>query len=98
MVQNMCRLLGATGRLCLILPFDQADATVQLCEMIGLHLWSRTDVRPNPDSDPKRTLFEFATKKANQDYTELVVESHRHQFSTDYANLTRNFHLRYDKE
>jgi len=95
LIQGMRGLLEDEGRLCLILPFEQAGATVQMSKTCGLHLWSRTDVRPTPDSRPKRTLLELATAKGDHDHNELIVETERHQFSQDYANLTRHFHLRY---
>lgn len=87
-----------SGRLCVVLPFEQADSIVRKCRMLGLNLQSRLDVRPTPQSDPKRALLEFtkasiATADCNHD--ELVVEVARHQYSEDYADLTREFHLRY---
>jgi len=95
MFVQLVRLLGDAARLCLILPFDQADVSIQMAEDQRLHLWSRTDVRPTPDSKPKRTLIEFGTKAEMQNRDELIIETARHQFSEQYANLTRQFHLRY---
>jgi len=92
------RLLDANGRFCLVLPFEQADSTVESLAKLGLSLWSRTDVRPTPDSLPKRVLLEFGMIDTSHEiHNDLVVETARHQYSEDYADLTRDFHLRYAK-
>lgn len=95
MLLSLIRVLDEAATLCLVLPFEQADATIQITESEGMHLWSRTDVRPTPDSKPKRTLLELGTRAADQNHNELIVEIARHQFSDQYAELTRDFHLRY---
>lgn len=95
--ESMYRLLDVNGRLCLVLPFQQLDSILELCGSFGLCIWNRTDVRPTPNSSPKRVLLEFGTIDSGekQVHSELIVETSRHQYSEDYANLTRDFHLRY---
>lgn len=95
MLLHLVRLLDDTATLCLILPFEQADAAIEITESEGMHLRSRTDVRPTPDSKPKRTLLELSTRAADLGHNELIVELARHQFSERYAQLTQDFHLRY---
>lgn len=92
---KLVQLLDGAARLCLILPFKQTDAAIRMIETEGLHLWTRTDVRPTPESKPKRTLLELGSSVSNQVHDELIVEIARHQFSEQYAALTRHFHLRY---
>ncbi len=95
--QQTRMLLAETGRLCLVLPFEQADETMELSQSTGFRLLSRVDVRPNPQSEAKRVLLEFGPQADCNPPTkmELVIETARHQYSADYAELTKDFHLRY---
>ena len=96
-------ILNPTGRLCLILPYEQTTETIQCATNTGYYLWSRTDVRPNPDAELKRVLLEFgkqsleiACKNTRMPiHNELIIESTRNQFSADYQALTQHFHLRF---
>ena len=80
-----------------MLPFEQADSTIALANEHAFHLWSRTNVRPTPTSDLKRVLLEFGRVPVEGvvEESELIVEMERHQYSSEYADLTKHFHLRY---
>ena len=94
--RQVFQLLTDSGRFCLVLPFEQSDATIALGAKIGFHLWRRTDVRPTPTSELKRVLLDFGREEAGElERSELIVETERHQYSDDYASLTKDFHLRY---
>ena len=91
-------ILSDSGRFCLVLPFEQAESTISLAREFGFCLCKRTDVRSTPNSRLKRVLLEFDLNPKNDsqiESTELVVEKARHQYTKEYASLTREFHLRY---
>ena len=95
-------ILSATGRLCLVLPYEQAIETIQIAAEEGFGLLSRTDVRPNPTAELKRVLLEFTKRREGRHrngseivHTELIVESKRHEFTAEYRTLTQDFHLRF---
>lgn len=91
-------VLKNDGRLCLILPYTKSDQTIEIATSNGFQLWTRTDVRPTPTAELKRVLFEFGMTKPSgePDHSELIVEEARHQYTRDYEQLTRKFHLRYE--
>ncbi len=93
------RLLTEAGRLAIVLPFEQAESTIETARNHDFHLWNQTNVRPTPTSELKRVLLEFSLVSPTQrDWvaeTELIIETSRHQYSDDYADLTNEFHLRY---
>ncbi|QEG25197.1 tRNA1(Val) (adenine(37)-N6)-methyltransferase [Mariniblastus fucicola] len=97
LVRETRSLLSDSGRLCLVLPFEQSGPTVELSLAAGLSLWSQVDVRPTPDSPPKRVLLEFGRQRSPQAIakSELVLETTRHQHSDEFAALAKDFHLRY---
>lgn len=95
--QNVVSLLSVAGRICLILPFDQAEITIEVAKEFDLHLMSRTNVRANvAATELKRVLLEFtSTSNHSTSESELVIEKSRHEFTEQYAALTQDFHLRY---
>ena len=100
---NSFRVVKPAGRLCLVLPYEQAAETIEVALETGFSLWTRTDVRPNPAGQLKRVLLEFGRQAfdcADRDlvHDELVVEVTRNQFTDDYRALTEQFHLRFAKD
>jgi tRNA1Val (adenine37-N6)-methyltransferase len=93
------RLLTEAGRLAIVLPFEQAESTIETAGNHEFHLWNQTNVRPTPTSELKRVLLEFSRVSSTQQdsvvKTELIIETSRHQYSDEYAELTKEFHLRY---
>ena len=95
LITNAKRLLKDTGRLCLVLPFDQVKLTVVCANENGLHLRRQTSVRPLPSRPFKRALLDFGAQPIEPIYDELTIENSRHDYTAEYAALTRSFHLRY---
>ncbi len=91
------QLLAPTGVLSLIIPFDAAEATIELAETQSLSLNRRTNVLPLPGRAPKRSLLSLSRGSVSTPVVdELVVETSRHQYSEKYESLTREFHLKLD--
>jgi len=88
------RLLQQTGKLSVILPYDQL-AICLTAQQIGFYLHRQTSVRPLPAAPFKRVLLEFGRQESQTLREELVIESARHQFSPAYEALTSKFHLRF---
>lgn len=88
-------LLVATGRISLVLPFDQWPDTEKIAGEWGFHVWRVTSVRPLPGRSFKRVLLEFGQSPSELISDELTIEQTRHVFSSEYENLTRKFHLRF---
>jgi tRNA1Val (adenine37-N6)-methyltransferase len=94
--EKIVSLLTDSGRICLILPFDQAEMTIKVTREFDLFLNSKMNVRANAVAAPKRVLLEFGMRPHQTTSSdELVIETSRHVFTEQYAELTRKFHLRY---
>lgn len=94
---NTRQLLRPEGRLSLVLPFEQRESTTELALAHDFYLSRETLVRPMPGKPFKRVLLEFSLNECEPIFEELIVEIQRHDFSPEYASLTRGFHLRYAK-
>lgn len=93
------KLLVARGRICLVLPFEQFSSTLQVATDAQFSLVRQTSVRSTASADAKRVLLEFSRHGDGDemvpDCDELVIERARHDFTPEYAALTKEFHLRY---
>lgn len=91
-----CRtLLSNTGRIALVLPFEQLDALLLLAGENGLCLVRQTNVIPIPGAAPKRLLIELSASPQPLPASEnLLIEEARHQYSEAYKALTKDFYLK----
>ena len=97
-------LMSEGGFLTIVLPYEQADKAVFQAGCSGLTLIRRTNVKPLPSSPFKRVLLEFAKDRWVRRsgmlplVDELVVEKVHHQYTAQFADLTRDFYLRFAKD
>lgn len=91
------QLLRDSGKLSLILPFDQLNEAKELVPHFRFYVSRQTSVRPLPGKPFNRVLLELSSQPEPLEEDELTVELTRHEFTPEYAALTRMFHLRYAK-
>lgn len=89
-------LLDDYGSLCMISPFDCTDMIEQIAHRCRLFVKKMTTVRPKPNVQPKRILWELTKSyEGNTEQDELIIEvGERHCYSDEYVALTRNFYLK----
>lgn len=86
---------SAHGTFAVILPAEQAGASILAAAAHGFHLHSRLDVRPTPQRPPRRTLLAFGRKTVEPAYGTLTIETARHDYTPEYRELTRDFYLKF---
>lgn len=89
------KLLSESGILSVVLPFEQYEESVALAQQFDLHEARTTFVRPTPGQAFKRVLIEFGFEKRETVNEEFFVETSRHQYSDEFAELLGDFYLRY---
>lgn len=53
-----------------------------------------TSVFPTPSGSPKRILLEFSVDKPENVFrNQLVIETNRHIYSSEFGELTKDFYL-----
>ncbi|WP_297334418.1 methyltransferase [Flavobacterium sp.] len=88
-------LLSGEGIFALILPYKEEEGFIKLAEEYSLFPYKITRVKGAPQSEINRSLIAF--KKAPQDTAatdELTIETARHQYTSEYIALTKDFYLK----
>lgn len=89
-------LLNNEGRLSLIYPYDFEEELTDRANEYGFKASRVTRVRPTPNSDYKRILFECVktVRKVECQIEDLVIEEDRHVYSPEFSRLAKDFYLK----
>ncbi len=94
LLEGASTLLSPQGVFAVILPFKEEDKFVQLAATVGLFPKKITRIKGNPSSEIKRSLIAFRFEKTAPVREELTIEKKRHDYTSDYRSLTRDFYLK----
>lgn len=91
---GVARLLADKGRFCIVIPMDVSEKIKKIAAQAGLYPSKQLNVVTSPGKQAKRVLIEFVfDTDATCDVKELLIEERRHQYSSDYIELTRDYYL-----
>ena len=94
-IAGTVKLLTKSGKLSLILPFENANEFVKNASLNGLHLSRLTEVKPFPDKLSNRCLLEFGTKNTNFEKSQISVFSEvKNEYSAEFKKLAADFYLK----
>lgn len=94
LVEDSMSLLSPTGKLALIIPFDQRDLIISIAKKNSLFVIRETHVLPTPQAAPKRLLIELSKLEATPQQTYLTIEIERHQYTEAFIQLAKDFYLK----
>jgi tRNA1Val (adenine37-N6)-methyltransferase len=94
LIINSKMLLTESGRLCIILPVNEALQCIDFAHSQGLYCSKKLMVHPKPDSEAKRLLVEFQKSKIETTISSLTIEIDRHQYSAEFSSLAKDFYLK----
>lgn len=95
-ISGAVKLLTDTGKLALILPFDQSADFIEKASLNGLFLNRMTDVKPFPDRLANRCLMEFGKLESDNEKTEIsVFGDSKLDYSEEFKGLTHDFYLKH---
>ncbi len=86
------KLLGNSGRLCVILPFISCGDFRESARIEGFYLRQQTRVIPKSGRAPKRILFEFTLQPVFPEDSELIVLDEDGRYMENYKTLTSPFY------
>jgi tRNA1Val (adenine37-N6)-methyltransferase len=90
------KLLTGTGKLALILPFNQSIDFIAKARLKGLFLNRMTEVKPFPGKEPNRCLMEFGKSESIMQKSQMTIfEDSKIDYSEDFKSLTRSFYLKH---
>lgn len=95
-ISGAVKLLTDTGKLALILPFDQSVDFIEKARLNRLFLNRMTDVKPFPDRQANRCLMEFRKLESDNEKTEIsVFGDSKIEYSEEFKGLTHDFYLKH---
>ncbi len=88
-------LLSENGILSVIIPFKEEAHFVALAKEFELFPFKITRVKGTPTSEIKRSLLAFSRNKIDDfPVNELIIETERHVYTSEYIALTKDFYLK----
>ena len=97
LIDGVVKLLDEKGKLCLILPTLEAEKFRVLAKKKGLFLSKllRVKSKENNQSE-KRCLMQYEfTPTEFSEQTIAIEKGERHQYTTDYIELTKDYYLNF---
>jgi tRNA1Val (adenine37-N6)-methyltransferase len=94
LVKSVSKLLSENGSFSVIIPFKEEEAFIALASEVNLFPNRILQVKGSLTSEIKRSLIRFSFNKSDCIIEELIIETSRHQYTTDYINLTKDFYLK----
>jgi tRNA1Val (adenine37-N6)-methyltransferase len=89
-------LLSENGIFALILPYKEEQSFIALAKESELYPLKITRVKGTPTSNIKRSLLAFSrNEKAAIETDELIIEIERHNYTSEYKELTKDFYLKF---
>jgi len=88
-------LLAPSGKICIILPVKEGNLCKLFAEKSGLFCSRLISVFPKPNTEAKRVLLEFSSKKTETNIGKITIETDaRHQYSKEFSDLAKDFYLK----
>jgi tRNA1Val (adenine37-N6)-methyltransferase len=94
LIQSAAKLLSPNGRFCVIIPYKEELAFIELASQVQLFPNKLTRIKGNESTPVKRSLIEFTFHKNDLQSSELIIEKERHQYTQDYIDLTKDFYIK----
>lgn len=87
-------LLSENGIFSVILPFSEEEKFIALAKNRDLFPFKISRVKGTPTTEIKRSLLAFSRTEKAITIDELVIETSRHQYTSAYISLTKDFYLK----
>ncbi len=94
LIEAAALLLSDNGIFSVIIPYKEEERFISLCKELDLFPIQITRVKGTPTSDIKRSLLAFTRIEQTPLIDELTIEISRHQYTSEYIELTKEFYLK----
>jgi tRNA1Val (adenine37-N6)-methyltransferase len=87
--------LSENGIFAVIIPFKEEESFLAIAKEYELYPLKITRVKGTPTTEIKRSLLAFSRNQSvNFPVDELIIETARHIYTSDYIELTQDFYLK----
>ncbi|GGK47800.1 MULTISPECIES: tRNA1(Val) (adenine(37)-N6)-methyltransferase [Flavobacteriaceae] len=94
LLQGVSKLLSENGSCAFIIPYTEASNFIEIAAEFRLFPNRITNVKGIETSEIKRSLLQFSFKENKIEETMLIIEIERHNYTTAYKNLVKDFYLK----
>jgi tRNA1Val (adenine37-N6)-methyltransferase len=95
LIEAVDLFLSENGIFAVIIPFKEEENFLAVAAAYELYPLKITRVKGTPTTDIKRSLLAFSrNKKVDFLIYELIIETVRHIYTTEYIELTKDFYLK----
>lgn len=95
LIEAAALLLSENGIFSVIIPFKEEEKFMAIAKEYELYPVKITRVKGTPTSEIKRSLLAFVRdENATILADELIIETARHIYTTEYIELTKDFYLK----
>lgn len=92
----VAKLLTGNGLISIIIPVERLDEYEIEAQKHQLFSIRKTTIQPTVNHPPHRIMVEFSYNKLIPTEENLIIEQGgRHNYSTEYINLTKDFYLKF---
>jgi tRNA1Val (adenine37-N6)-methyltransferase len=87
-------MLSENGMLAVIIPYKEEATFIALAGDYELYPLKITRVKGTPSTEVKRSLIAFSRNQIATEIDELIIETSRHEYTSEYISLTKDFYLK----
>ena len=93
LVEKSTEIITQKGILSIILPSEAASDVKKLAEEFNLYLVREINIYGIEGGNLKRNILEFSLAQKPLEISDFVIEKSPREYSDQYLNLTKNFHV-----
>lgn len=93
LVEKSTEIITKKGILSIILPSEAAKDVKSLAEEFNLYLVREINIYGIEGGNLKRNILEFSLVQKPLEISDFVIEKSPREYSDQYLNLTKNFHV-----
>ncbi len=94
LLQCASKLLSENGLFSVIIPYKEEQNFIQLASDFSLFPNRILHVKGAENTPIKRSLIEFSFIEETVKYSNLIIETERHNYTKEYIDLTKDFYLK----
>lgn len=94
LIEAAALLLSDNGIFSVIIPYKEEERFISMCKELDLFPLKITRVKGTPTAEIKRSLLAFCRIEQTPLIDELVIEISRHNYTSEYIELTKEFYLK----
>lgn len=93
LVAKSSQMLSGKGVLTVIIPAEAGNDFIAIAEENRMFLIRKINIKGIENSKVKRLIFEFSLSENNLIESEFIIEKSPRQYSDQYLELTKEFHV-----